>query len=84
MFRTMVTVRADEAAARRLTPRIQAYWVSTLVARKMSWLGTCSLSDTSEDRGVERPSGELAARRRRVRAMEGAKGRNKGSERIWE
>ncbi|TDZ22136.1 hypothetical protein Cob_v005218 [Colletotrichum orbiculare MAFF 240422] len=32
IFKTMVTVSADETAAKRFTPRMQAYCVRTLVA----------------------------------------------------
>ena len=43
-FRTIVTVNADAAEARRLTPRMQAYWVRTFITRKASWLGICILA----------------------------------------
>lgn len=35
-LRTMVTVNAEDADARRLTPRMQAYWVNTLTTRYAS------------------------------------------------
>lgn len=46
ILRTIVTVRAVDAAAKRLTPRMQAYCVRTLVMRKMIWLGTMTLVNT--------------------------------------
>jgi hypothetical protein len=38
---TIVTVSADDAEARRFTPRMHAYCVRTFMTRYTSWLGRC-------------------------------------------
>lgn len=77
MFRTIVTVSAEDAAASRFTPRMQAYWVRTLAARYANWDGTCVLAPNSWNKANDGDCASVFA----VPTMAGAKGRNSGKER---
>ena len=89
MFSTSVTVNADDAEARRLTPRIQAYWVKTFRTRYASWLGMlivfstfCSSTGAFEsDSYFGMPNGGDAANRRNCVHIDGRNGIKRGSER---
>lgn len=86
-FNTMVTVSAEAAEARRLTPRIQAYWVNTFMTRYASWLGRWTLSSPFCNFGarfkslleVGRPNGVEAASWSNCLFIEGRNGMKSGS-----
>ena len=91
-FNTIVTVRADTAEARRLTPRMHAYCVKTFKTRYASWLGMYTRSRPfwksngrfENDSGDGIPNGGEAASLLNCLLIEGKNGRNNGNARRWE
>lgn len=84
MLRTMVTVSAVETAASKFTPRMQAYWVSTLVTRNISWLGACANRYPTPGISVCKSIVLLAIILLYELYIADAKGTKRGRERAWE
>lgn len=78
IFSTIVTVRAEDFAASTLTPRMQAYWVSTLMARYASWLGN-GVAIEEFTQGIDSVSMLLCIMLLKFRIIDGTNGRKRGN-----